>query len=210
MSFVDLFTAMKSAYCAYGCPVPIYIGPQWLQIHTETTRVILYQAQDVYEKASVSVPVGTPGYTRHGINPRPIATRKCGAIANIWASAPEQDDPDPVTKAERQYKADLALLDILINQTCVVLQQVAGGIHVLAGGMAEDGNAAASRSGLGYVMNFSVDTPIIDMPWSVAIDACRKTWTEAPATAEITIEGAVDNSTTPPGYQAAVTYVTPP
>lgn len=204
MSFVDLFGAMKSAYCAYGCDVPIYIGKQFLQQHTEPTRVVLYQDQDLYTSPSVSVPVATRGYTPHGINPRPIKTRRCGVVANIWASAPEQDD------LERQYRADLALLDVLINQTILVLQQTVSGIYELASGGAADGNDQAMRSGLGYNLVFLVDTPIIDMPWAVAIDACRKTWAESPATAEVTVAGAVDNSTTPPTFQPGVTFETPP
>lgn len=204
MSFVDLFSAMKSAYCAYGCDVPIFIGKQFLQQHTVTTRVVLYQDQDLFANPSVSVPVATQGYNAQGINPRPIKTRRCGIVANIWATAPEQGE------LERQYRADLALLDVLINQTILVLQQTVSGIYELASGGAADGNDQAMRAGLGYNLVFFVDTPIIDMPWSVAIDACRKTWAQGPATAQVTVSGAVDNSTTPPTFQPGVTFTTPP
>ncbi len=58
-------------------------------------------------------------------------------------------------------------------------------------------------------MTFSVATPVTDSPWPTALQCAPQTWAEAPATAEVTIAGAVDPSTTPAGYQDQPPFTVP-
>lgn len=196
----DLYDSIVELFKVYGCPAPIYLGEQFKDQHTETLCVVLWQTDDKFtpQLASVLPPITRALY----LNPRPIATRKCGLNARLWATAPPQKDP------QDQYRADLAYLDALVNQFAIALQQLASGISDIEGGMAADGNAAAVRSGLGYDLVCRVDVPVIDAPWPAQqLDECSKTWEHRPATALITISGKVDPE--PPHFQPGTTFPVP-
>ncbi len=191
----DLYDSVVEVFRRYGCPAAVYLGSQYQSQHTETLRVVIVQETDSYAPPLPSLsPLATQQYMYGVINPRPVGTRKCGFFVELWATAPQQRDP------QDQYRADLAYLDALINQFAVALQQTASGIHVLEGGQAGPGNGAAGSAGLGYVLRVSVDVPIIDAKWPAQqLSACTETWVHRPATADITIAGNVDPES--PHYQ---------
>lgn len=199
----DLYDSMVRAFRAYGCPAPIYLGKQFADQHTGPFRVVLWQDADTFGQANPSLPAAAQAATKQAINPRAVATRRCGVVANLWATAPVQ------RSAQDQYRADLAYLDALVNQVCVALQQLASGVFIMSAGMAAAGNDNADVAGLGYELRFSVDVPIIDAAWPAQqLSECTKTWIEAPATAEITIEKRVP-PLDPPTYQGEPPFTVP-
>jgi hypothetical protein len=195
----DVYDSLVHLFKAYGCPAPIYLGEHWKDQHLPPLSVVIWQTNDVFAPQGASV---TPLQRGMYINPRPVATRRCGLNAQLWATAPEQRDPCD------QYRADLAWLDALVNQFVVGLQAIASGIHVVSGGVHAPGNAGSVRSGLGYDMTSMVDIPIVDAPWPAQqLDKCTTTWMYRPATAEITIAGNVDPN--PPHYQPGIVFPVP-
>ncbi len=197
--FADVFDALVPAFKAYGCPAELYLGPQFVDQHTGTLRIVFIQTDDTFVGA---VPSQLPA-TQRGVNPRAIATRMCGVTAELWATAPDQRD------ASKQYRANLAYLDALLNTLLACLQQLATGISVTTGGVAAPNNSDSGISGLGYTLAFAIAIPVTDTPWPTALVCAPNTWTEAPATAEITPSGRLDNSTDPPSYQDAFTFPVP-
>ncbi len=197
----DVYDSMVEAFRIYGCPAQVLLGEQYAWQHTGMLTVILWQTDDRYAPQIPSVPQG-PMTNMGAINPRPVATRKCGAVARLWATAPEQRDPVD------QYRANLAYLDALINQTIVVLQQLTSGIYVAQGGRSPEGNAGSVIAGLGYDLAFSVDVPIIDTAWPAqALSDCTRTWIHRPARAIVSIDGKVDPN--PPYYQTGTQFEVP-
>lgn len=191
----DVYDSVVDAFRRYGCPAVVYLGSQYQPQNTETLRVVLHQTIDQFASPLPSLnPIATQQYMYGAINPRPVATRRCGVEAELWATAPTQRDP------QDQYRADLAYLDALVNQFVVALQQIASGLFVIEGGQAGPGNGAAGAAGLGYVVKAMIDIPVIDAPWpKEQLDRCTETWVHRPAVAEITISGKVDPE--PPNFQ---------
>lgn len=191
----DVYDSMVEAFRRYGCPAAVYLGSQYQAQNTETLRVVLHQTIDQFAPPLPSLtPIATQQYMYGAINPRPVATRRCGVEAELWATAPLQRDP------QDQYRADLAYLDALVNQFVVVLQQLTSGIFVVEGGQAGPGNGAAGSAGLGYVIKALIDVPVIDAAWPrEQLDKCTETWAHRPARADITISGKVDPE--PPHFQ---------
>ena len=181
----DLYDALCQAFARYKCPAPIYLGEQYRAQHTAPMRVVLWQGKDspvdqfTPQLAASLLPTQTLQY----INPRPVATRKCGFSAELWATAPTQNDP------QDQYRANLAYRDALVNQFAVALQQISSGISQLQGGKAAAGNGDASVSGLGYTLACVCDVPIIDSAWPAQqLSECSKSWAYRAATAIVSIE----------------------
>ena len=199
----DVYDALVCAFKAYGCDVPLYLGKQFIDQHTEPLRVVIWQDADTFAPQQASVLQGQTGYNAQGFNPRPVATRTCGAVASLWASSPPQKDPS------LQFRSDLALLDALINQVVIALQATVPGLFIVSAGLAADNNDQGARSGLGYELRFTVAVPVIDVPWAPVITHCAQTWREMAATAEVTPAGRVDTSTTPPSYQNPYTFPVP-
>lgn len=192
----DVYDALRKALACYGCPAEVYLGGQYSSQHTSPLRVILIPAEDGFAPPNASV-LGSPANTRQGINPRPIATRSCGVRCELWATAPEQRDPST------QYRANLAYLDALVNTALAALQQITPGITITSGGAPAENNVDSAIAGLGYVLSFSVDTPVFDAPWPAQqLSECSKTWTNAPATADVTVSARLgDPPTFQPGNQ---------
>lgn len=196
----DVYDAMCHAFERYGCPIPIYLGPQFLAQHTPTSRVVMFQSTDKFKPPSPASL--TPTQRLQYINPRPVATRSCGLNAELWVTAP------PQANAQNQYRADLAYLDALVNQFCVALQQLVSGLFDLEGGVCAPNNGAAARAGLGYLLSCSIDIPIIDAAWPAQqLGECSKTWAYAPATAEIEI--AKQTGYNPPEFQPEPPFTLP-
>lgn len=200
----DLYDSMVKAFAIYRCPAPIFLGRQFLDQHTGTMRVVMWQDQDTFAPPLPSLNATQQAGLRHAINPRSTATRKCGVVMNLWANAPRQSDPT------NQYRADLAYLDALVNQCLVVLQQLASGIYVAKAGLAADGNQNADVAGLGYDLHLSVDVPVIDTVWPAQqLSECSRTWAQAPATAEIEIAKRVSDPLNPPTYAPEPPFTVP-
>lgn len=197
----DVFDKLCANFAAYGCPAQLFLGGQFSEQHTAPLRIVFVQGEDAFNPPNASVLGGNPALTRQAINPRPIATRTCGVKAELWATAPQQRDPGA------QYRADLAYLDALINTTIAALQQTVAGLTVLGGGASSENNVDAGRAGLGYVLNLSVDVPIIDAPWPAQqLSVCSTTWTNAPATADVTVSAQLGD---PPTYQPGPAFAVP-
>ncbi len=200
----DLYDSIVEAFERYGCPAKVYLGEQYRSQHTETLRVIMWQGSSSpadsfggHSAASLS-----PTQRIQFVNPRPVATRKCGFSVELWATAPEQRFPAD------QFRANQAYLDALVNQFVAVLQQIASGVYTVQGGLAAAGNADADVAGLGYTLQCSCDVPIIDVAWpSQQLSECSKTWQYSGATAEVTIAGKVDPET--PFYQNQPPFTVP-
>jgi len=135
----------------------------------------------------------TPSQLLQYINPRPVATRKCGLSAELWATAPKQRNADD------QFRANQAYLDALVNQYMCVMQQIVSGLFVVQSGLAAAGNADATVAGLGYRLQMLIDVPVIDAQWPAAqLDKCTETWAHRPGTAEVSVTGPGDNVAPPP------------
>lgn len=188
----DVYDQVVRAFRAYECPAEVFLGKQYLAQHTKTLRVVMWQDQDAFAPPLPSLPAARQATQLQPINPRPVATRKCGVHAQLWATAPEQTDPAD------QYRANLAYLDALVNQFVVVLQQLTSGIYVVSGGQAPEGQDGADIAGLGYDMLFTIDVPVFDTPWPAQqLSKCSETWLERPATAEISVTGPSDGDVVP-------------
>ncbi len=194
----DLYDALTKAFKRYGCPAPIFLGEQFRAQHTVPLRVVLWQGKDSpadqYVPQNVSVP--NPTQRLQYINPRPVATRRCGFSAELWATAPTEKDP------QDQYRANLAFLDALVNQFVVALQQLASGIYEVQSGRAAAGNADASVSGLGYTLQCVCDVPVIDAAWPAeGLNECSKTWAYGRATAEVDVD--LQTKIDPPTFETS-------
>lgn len=185
----DLYDAICQAFKRYGCPAPIYLGEQWRSQHTIPLRVVMWQGKDspadqFTPQLAASL---TPTQRIQFINPRPVATRRCGFSVELWATAPNTKD------TRDQYRANLAYLDALVNQFCAALQQLTSGIFEVESGRAAAGNADADVSGLGYTLQCLCDVPIIDVPWPAQqLDKCSETWAYGQASAEISVTTATE------------------
>lgn len=199
----DVYDSIVAAFKAYHCPAVVFLGAQYRDQHTSPMRVVMWPAgTDAFKPQNGSVLTDPQLRLWKPINPRSTATRGYAFLAELWATAPVQRRPGD------QYRADLAYLDALVNQFAVVLQQLTSGIFTIQGGEAAESNAAAGVSGLGYTMAVQVDVPIIDARWPAQqLDACTKTWAEAPARAIISIDGKVDPE--PPHYQTGEQFPVP-
>ncbi len=196
----DLYDALVIAFRKYHCPAKLFLGAQYKGQHTGDMAVILYQDDDTFGPPN---PASVPEEMRKQfLNPRPVATRVSGFVAELWASAPIQTD------ATLQYRADLAYLDALINQFGCALNQLAIGTSALSGGAAARGNADSAIRGLGYALKGTFNIPIIECAWPAQqLDRCTRTWAEAAAKAAVTVSGKVDPE--PPYYQPGVSFPVP-
>lgn len=193
----DLYDSLVHAFRAYKCPAPIYLGEQFRAQNTGPMRVVIWQGKDSpADQFTPQIAASlSPTQTLQYINPRPVATRKCGFSVELWATAPTQKN------AQDQYRADLAWLDALVNQFVVSLQQIASGIYQVNGGKAAAGNADASVLGLGYTMLCVCDIPIIDAAWPAQqLSECSKSWEYGAATADISIENQAEPPTVSPRF----------
>lgn len=189
--FSDVYDQIVQAFSTYGCPAQLFLGSQFIDQHTSTMRIVFVQAEDEYGPAVISAPQGTNGWSRQGLNPRPIGTRACGVRAELWATAPTQSDP------ATQYRADLAYLDALVNMLVVALQQVAAGITITSSGAAAENNGDAGRAGLGYSLTFSVQVPVIDVPWpKQQLSECSRTWAQGPGTTTVSVDAQLKSPPT--------------
>ena len=170
----DVFDSMRASFQARGFPGEVLWGHEKVSDHSDGPRVVIYPASDTFSAKGASLQGAFP---TNGLNPRPIATRMQGGVANLWAMAPDQRDP------AAQVRANYAALDQLINMTAVALHNASAGQFTLAGGDPVN-DASQMHHGLSYDLAFAVAVPIIDVPWvSVGITADNpKTFGQGPVT----------------------------
>jgi hypothetical protein len=197
----DLYDALVKVFRAYRCPATVFLGEQYAAQHTDTMRVVIFQGSsspaDQFRPPQPSLsPVVLTTLQHQFINPRPVGTRVCGFTAELWATAPPQSNP------VNQFRANQAYLDALVNQLVVALQQISSGLYDIPGGLASAGNADADVAGLGYRMQCLCAMPVIDVPWPAQqLSACSKTWREAAATADVSVEGPKEGQIVPPVFR---------
>jgi hypothetical protein len=193
----DVYDCIVEAFRRYKCPANVYLGEQFRAQHTGPLRVVIYQGQSSpADQFTGALPAQLlPTQTIQYINPRPVATRRSGFSAELWATAPKQ------RSAVDQYRADLAYLDALVNQFGVALQQLASGIFMIQSGVAAAGNADAAVAGLGYTLQCVIDVPIIDAEWPAQqLSKCTETWAHHPATAEVSVQDTQTEEVVPPVF----------
>ena len=195
----DVYDSVVELFNTYKCPAPVFLGKQYADQYIAPLSVVMWQTRDQFAEQIASY---TPTQRGLYVNPRPLATRRCGFTARLWATAPVQRN------TQDQYRADLAWLDALVNQFVIALRYIGAGISAADAGMAAAGNAAADVSGLGYDLECHLDIPIVDAPWPAqGLDKCTETWKHSPATAEITVSGKVDPA--PPYFQPGIVFPVP-
>lgn len=156
MPLVDVVRDMRADFSRRRCPVPIFLGEQFLADHAEVCRVVIVPSDgDTYGGKSPSLRPVTPG----PLNPRPILSRAVAAKVNIWAGAAMQPP------LQSQLEADMSVLDALINITLAALYGVAGGDVQIGSGRNVTGQAVHVRRGLVYEFDILVGVPILDLAW---------------------------------------------
>lgn len=165
------------------CPAPVFFGREYLDENAEPPRVVIIPSEkpdryappiSIQQSALLPVPQSIAQW-QPGQNPRTIRTRVVFGEAHIWAAAPMQSDPN------EQRKADQQALDALINQTCASLHRSGPGNNQFSGGI-QVSSPNLLRRGFLYVLEFTVEVPVLDLPafppGLISMDS--KTWPERP------------------------------
>lgn len=200
----DLYDGIVHVFRQYRCPAVVYLGEQYRAQHTGGLRVVLWQGSqspaDQFLPKNESLATWPTQQLQlkaaQFINPRPVATRRCGFSAELWATAPKQ------RVAADQWRANMAYLDALVNQFAVALQHLASGVFMVQSGLAAQGNADADVMGLGYTLQVSTDVPVIDVPWPAQqLGKCSETWAYGPAVADVSVVDTQTEETHPPVFR---------
>ncbi len=160
MALVDFVDAMQVAFTERLCPVPIYLGEQFLHDHAGDNRIVIIPGADSYGPSSPSVTVQEMVVGGKSVNPRSLMTRMVGGVAHFWAMCPLDE-----TAAADILAEDHRYLNALINCFCASMNGVAGGVASIEGGTYVNDNAVHDRRGLAYQLTFSVGIPVIDVAW---------------------------------------------
>jgi hypothetical protein len=197
VALVEIVNYLRENFLARSCPVPIYLGEQFVHDHAEPSRIVIVPSSDTFGPKS---PSALPVAGQNFLNPRPIATRSVSATANIWAGAPPQQDP------QKQLDADFLVLDALINVFLAALNAVATGITTIGAGTNTVGQAVHARRGLVYELQFQINVPIVDTPWPSIPVECSQTYTTEQVTGAIAIQETFDGGET---YETVLQFETP-
>lgn len=154
---VDLIAA---DFVAESVPCTVLYGPDHMaEHHAIAPRIVIVPTDDTYGAAQYVQQNAFPsGNMADGQNPRPILTRIEGARATIWARGATQSD------ATLQQRADYDALHALINQFILSLHRANPGNYNVSSGNTTE-TTRVDRFGYVYVLNFSVNVPIIDIAW---------------------------------------------
>lgn len=159
----DVVVAMRAALDARGCPVPVYLGEQYLKDNTGCMRVVMVPNADTYSPRDISVRPGTPASAANvgmAISPRSILARVVGVTCHFWAFAEQLGDLQ-----ETQVMRDHRVMDALINAFLSSLNGVCQGVMMPSGGTYVLGEAVHDRMGLAYQLQVTIGVPVLDVRW---------------------------------------------
>ncbi len=177
----DLADFVREDFVESGCPAHVLFGKEHIAEHADTMRVVFFGSEkaDRFEMplqtwAAGAMPQGFPEW-RQGANPRAFRRRQVWGEAHIWAGAPISNDPST------QRRQDQQALDMLVNQTALSLYRGAmGNITFQSGKQLQQ--VIHVRRGLVYILEFTLEVPMIDVPWYYPgyIDESSRTWPGLP------------------------------
>ena len=211
---------LREGFQAAGCPCPIHYGEEHAGDHDPAPRITIFPSKKIPDRYKGPTAVQARGalgpresiagvQTLGGQNPRSVRVRVAAYEAHIWGRAPEQSDP------EKQRVQDQLYLDALINQFCYHLYTVAPGNDQMSSGAAND-PSKSMRHGLLYVVQFTVEVPIVDVDWQPGtIDERSLTWPLVSGWHADITENALDPAVDPENPDTetvmnTVTFRTPP
>lgn len=159
----DVVLAMRGALDARGCPVPVYLGEQYLKDNSGQSRIVMVPNSDTYGPRDISVRPGNPASVANvglTITPRVILSRMTGVTCHFWAFAEQLGD-----LAETQVMRDHRVMDALINAFLSSLNGVCQGVLTVGGGTYVLDQAVHDRLGLAYQLQVSIGIPVLDVRW---------------------------------------------
>ncbi len=177
MALEDLADFVREDFTDCGCPAEVLFGQEHVKEHTTSMRVVFLPSPnaDKFEmpqqiQAAGPVPQSIADW-QLGANPRAIRTRVVFGEARIWASGPTCIDPS------YQRKVDQLAIDMLVNQTMLSMYRGAmGSITWLSGKQTQE--TINTNLGFVYVLSFTLEVPIVDVPWYYPgyINVATRTW----------------------------------
>lgn len=199
----DVVVAMRAALDARGCPVPVYLGEQYLKDNAGCSRIVMVPNADTYGPRDISVRPGTPASAANvgmTINPRSIASRVTGVTCHFWAFAEQLGDLQ-----ETQVMRDHRVMDALINAFLSSLNGVCQGVLTVAGGTYVTDQAIHDRLGLAYQLQVTIGIPVLDVRWPDGLG-----FQTTPAFARVQVKELLGgNSEEPPTYQIGAEFDAP-
>ncbi len=177
----DLADFVREDFAERGCPATVYFGKEHISEHSDTMRVVFTGSAkaDRFEMplptwAAGNLPQGFPDW-KQGANPKAFRRRQVWGEAHIWAGAPISNDPGT------QRRQDQQALDMLVNQTALSLYMGAMGNITFQSGKQEQATMLVRR-GFVYVLEFTLEVPMLDIPWYQPgyIDESTRTWPSLP------------------------------
>ncbi len=159
MGLIDVADAIAADFAANSVTANVYFGPEFRAQDDAAGRVVIVPNKDSYDRLQ----------HMGGSNPRPILTRKAGALAQIWAAAPA--NTAPLLKPAADWRA----LDALINQFLLSLNNVLpqlGAANLIGEGTMNTKTPHVAY-GKQYDLQFWILHPIIDTPWVQPTDTVK-------------------------------------
>lgn len=185
MSLEDVADYVRADFAQVGCPAEVLFGREYIEERGSPPRVVIVPSEtpDKYEmpfatQTSGFLPEAFTLGPLQGINPKPIYRRIVTGSAHIWAAAPPSQNP-----AYNQRKLDQLALDCLINQTILSIKRACFGCQQILGGKQVQ-QVNQLNLGFVYVLQFTVEVPIVDVPFFPPgyIDESTRTYPELPVT----------------------------
>lgn len=189
----DVIEALRGVLDARSCPVPVYLGEQFLRDNAGCSRIVIVPMSDTYGPKSPSVRPGTFGPT----NPRAIATRITGATAHIWTFADLNS-----TDASKIWTQNHRMMDALIQAFLASMDGVTFGTMKVSGGTYVTDQAIHDALGIAYQLPFTVEIPVLDVAYPFGLT----TFTPAEATANVQIQEKLGPDQT---YQTGAAFEAP-
>ena len=171
MALYDVVDAIAADFVTSGVTCTIKFGPDHIAEHNDAPRIVVVPTSDSYMAAQYISPSAVYATMIDGLNPRTILTRVEGGIATIWAVGATQVDPT------LQQRADYAALHSLINQFILSLHRVNPGNYEVNGGK-QINDTRVVRRGYVYELEFTVQVPIIDVPWDTELGVSQASTVE--------------------------------
>jgi hypothetical protein len=170
MALYDVVDLINTDFIASGVPCTIKFGPDHIAAHNDAPRIVVVPTNDSYIAAQYISPSAVYNTMIDGLNPRTILTRVEGATATIWAAG-------AAVAGTLQERADYVALHALINQFVLSLHRVNPGNYEVTGGKQINATRAVRR-GFVYELEFTVQVPIIDIPWTTELDVVQDSTVE--------------------------------
>jgi hypothetical protein len=177
----DLADAVREDFSESGCPAAVYFGKEYISEHSEAMRVVFLGSAKP-DRFDMPLATWAAGYLpqtiadwQQGANPKAFRRRLVTGEAHIWAAAPISNNPGT------QRRQDQQALDMLLNQTALSIYRAAMGNVVFNSGRQEQATINVRR-GFVYYLEFSLEVPLIDVPWYYPgyIDESSRTWASLP------------------------------